>query len=550
MSYLWCIKRYSHMSSCKLYLFLFTLALFLAACAQTASPSGGPRDTQAPELQHELSTPNGQVNFQERKITLSFDEWIQLDNVYGQLVVSPPLEYRPEIKARGKSLEFSFDTREVLLDSTTYTINFGKSIKDQTEGNKLSALSFVFSTGPVLDSLEFSGRVLDAFTSEPAGDKSVLLFSHNEDSAVVKVKPQYFAATDEGGQFHFKNLRSGHYRLIAIEDKNNNLKFDPGLEPIAFSSELISLPDTGAGGVLLMLSKPLAHVTPLKAVMKDSFSVVVGYASTPELPLRLHRESTDEHYMLIDEDSVRIWWKDSSAVPGKLILVQGDQYFDTLSLSGRIPGSYFLKMQWSSASTGPLAPNKPFEIRFNQPLLISDTAGVSILDSSGSALPVSLKTDSLDMRKLIISAPFKQAQLHELIIVPGALTGWNGKSLADTLRMNIPSGKLADFGTLLLQLEDISPEAIYWVELVRGDNDVVYSAPINGSGGSSQVIRLLNYPPGKYALRVISDLNANQKWDPGDYWNRQQPESVRLIPLEELRANWELKLNISLKARN
>ena len=57
-----------------------------------------------------------------------------------------------------------FNEKEVLKDDATYIFNLGDAVSDFREGNKVDNLSFVFSTGDVIDSLGFSGSVVDAFT--------------------------------------------------------------------------------------------------------------------------------------------------------------------------------------------------------------------------------------------------------------------------------------------------------------------------------------------------------------------------------------------------
>ena len=57
------------------------LYLLACACATPTPPQGGPRDTEAPKLVLQQSTPNGQVNFIVRPIEIAFDEWVQLEEV-------------------------------------------------------------------------------------------------------------------------------------------------------------------------------------------------------------------------------------------------------------------------------------------------------------------------------------------------------------------------------------------------------------------------------------------------------------------------------------
>ena len=126
------------------YFWLFPLAFACWSCAQQGSPSGGPRDEDPPVVL-ESEPLNYSTNFEAKKIRISFDEYIVLENVNQQLIVSPPMEEQPTVKLRKKTIIIEFE--EELLPNTTYTFNFGDAIKDLHEGNKLQNFEYVFSTG-------------------------------------------------------------------------------------------------------------------------------------------------------------------------------------------------------------------------------------------------------------------------------------------------------------------------------------------------------------------------------------------------------------------
>jgi len=72
------------------------LVLLFYACAHVVSPTGGPRDETPPEVVR--STPqNYSPNFDGDEIRIFFDEFVQLQNIRQQLLISPPLETMPEV---------------------------------------------------------------------------------------------------------------------------------------------------------------------------------------------------------------------------------------------------------------------------------------------------------------------------------------------------------------------------------------------------------------------------------------------------------------------
>ena len=63
-----------------------------------------------------------------------------------------------------------------LKDSTTYTFYFLDAIKDLNEGNVIENYQFVFSTGPVIDSLSVTGNVYNSFNLEAPEKTLVLMY--------------------------------------------------------------------------------------------------------------------------------------------------------------------------------------------------------------------------------------------------------------------------------------------------------------------------------------------------------------------------------------
>ncbi len=214
------------------YLYLLSIALFCWNCAQQGSPSGGPRDETPPRVL-ESEPPNYSTRFEANKILITFDEFIVLDNVNQELIVSPPMEEKPVVKLRKKTLVIQFE--EELKENTTYTMNFGSAIKDLHEGNKLLNFEYVFSTGDVLDSLSVKGTLKYASDlSVPEDPISIMLYEELGDSVPLTRIPLYVGRSDDSGVFSVNNLRADTFKVFALKDGNNNFLFDLPSEEIAF----------------------------------------------------------------------------------------------------------------------------------------------------------------------------------------------------------------------------------------------------------------------------------------------------------------------------
>ncbi len=232
------------------------IVLLLAACARPVAPEGGPKDSQPPRIDTLRSSRNYSTRFNPRKIDLSFDEWVVLKDAANQVVVSPPLQKRPDVTLKGHTVSVKLDKDEVLHPNTTYTINFGTAVQDLHENNPAKDLRFVFSTGDFIDSLTVSGRVTDAYTCDLADNVAVMLYENLADSAVQKELPYYFAYADKAGQFQIQNVKAGTFRCVAVEMADNyKLKWNPSSERMGFPDTLITLPDTGKVYLQLKISK-------------------------------------------------------------------------------------------------------------------------------------------------------------------------------------------------------------------------------------------------------------------------------------------------------
>ena len=170
------------MNTCKIIRNTIAFAAFMSvfSCANPGRPDGGPYDETPPKIVG--TTPaEYSVNNVQQRITLMFDEYIRLNNAAEKVVISPPQLEQPEIRASGRKI--LIELRDSLRANTTYTIDFSDAIEDNNEGNPMESYAFVFSTGENIDTMEVSGKVLDASNLEPVKGILVGLHSNLEDSA-------------------------------------------------------------------------------------------------------------------------------------------------------------------------------------------------------------------------------------------------------------------------------------------------------------------------------------------------------------------------------
>ncbi|MGE0089991.1 MAG: Ig-like domain-containing protein [Bacteroidales bacterium] len=217
---------------------LFAITVFIAlSCAKIVTPTGGPKDITPPQITS--SDPeNYTTNFRSKEVVITFDEFIQLKDVNKSLIISPPLEEKPMVRVKGKSLVIRFESE--LKDSTTYNLYFGESLQDFNEGNPYKNFQYVLSTGGFIDSLSIEGSVLNSSDLLPVENVYVMLYSEVNDSVPYKQIPEYISKTDKKGFFRINNVRNTSFKIFALKDGNNNYLFDVNSEPIGFTDSLIT----------------------------------------------------------------------------------------------------------------------------------------------------------------------------------------------------------------------------------------------------------------------------------------------------------------------
>ena len=216
---------------------LMLLAAFLlGSCARMGQPDGGWYDETPPRIMGAAPADKG-TNVKSQKISIFFDEFIQIENATEKVVVSPPQLETPEIVASGKRIKI--ELLDSLKPNTTYTIDFSDAITDNNEDNPLGNYTYSFSTGDAIDTLEVSGKVLQAQDLEPVKGILVGLYSDLSDTAFTTKPMLRVSRTDGSGRFVIKGVAPGTYRVYALQDADGNYLFNQKSEMLAFSQEKI-----------------------------------------------------------------------------------------------------------------------------------------------------------------------------------------------------------------------------------------------------------------------------------------------------------------------
>ncbi len=509
---------------------------FTLACAQVVAPTGGEKDITPPEILL-MEPQNEALNFSGNEIVLSFDEFVKVQKLKEQLIISPPLKYSLITKVKGKQL--TIEIQDTLKENTTYVMNFGNSIVDVRENNPIPNFTIVFSTGNEIDSLSVSGRIINSFDAKVEKDVLFMLYKENIDSIPLLELPIYIARTDEEGLFTVSNVKAGTYKVFALKDANTNYIYDRPTELIAFDTLELEIKENidRFNMYLFQEDKELQYV---KDISEKGSNIILNYNRKFDTTL-LSGLDTNLSKILKkiqighNQDSVSLWFNQMNKEQINLVVSDGIDFTDTIKF--RVDSSYRkLKVETLSGSDF----FKPIKLGFRTPVAAFDTAKIQIYGPDSILIPFTANL-SENQSKLIIDFEKQQVSAYQLFILPETFQDIYGKT-NDTLQKSIQLNTERDFGNLKINLNSTlgGPKII---QLLNNNGDVLRETPIENA-----VVDFKYLKPGKYRLKCILDKNGNGQWDTGEYLTKLMPEKVILFDEEiSIRSNWDKEINWNIE---
>ena len=529
---------------------LFTILslAIISGCAKRGNPTGGPIDSLPPVLINANPKLNT-TNFDSEEIRLTFDEFVKLDKVQDQLIISPPLEKNAyEIKPlTGVTKKVFLKFIDSLDINTTYTINFGNSIKDNNEGNTLTFFNYTFSTGETIDSLYVKGNISDAYNIETDEYVSIHLYridSTLNDSIIYIKQPTYVSNSLDSTSYIFQNLKEGKYHIIAMKDVDNNYFFDPFYDKIGFIDSLITLPKDSI--IDFKLFKEETDLIWDKPHFINSEKIGFGYYGKLDLKkIEINSvipDSIDYTYTKeVMSDTIYLWLSNNSFDSLNFNLIEKDTTKLSTIKFDRKRDTLIDSLNVSAKTVNVIHLKESFKLSSNIPIKKIEDSLISVRDIDSILVPfVSSVNDNLD--EIDIKFEVSPSDNYRILILPNAIKDIKGVT-NDTLQFNLTSQSLEDYGNIFLDVIR-NTQSKFILHLINSNGDIVrqYDNVDQNTTYNFEYIR-----PGEYSFRLIEDLNKNNIWDTGNYLQRVKPEPVYYFPSElEVRANWDLNETFDL----
>lgn len=529
------------------------MALFLAVisstirCANIQQPTGGPRDTIPPQLLVEYPT-NLSTHFSERRIVLSFDEFVKLNNPSREISISPEMETFPEVVVRRRDVEITLP--DSLAENTTYVINFGKAIADNNEGNPFENYSYVFSTGDAIDSLSISGRVFDAKTNEPVLEASVILIPVSQDSTFGKRKANIFATTDSSGNFKLNYLREDQYRIYALQEQNNDRIYNSPEEGIAFLKDSLDLQADTAGILLWLSVQNPEELRIMDRQIESNGRIFIRFNRPLNDPtIRItHPEELNETKQLLynsTQDTAFMWVSDLTFDSIKFEIREGDIIRDSLLIRRPAGDRYNRAITITNNLNRMMVNNvKHLQLFSNTPIKSLDRNKIILYEDSVKVTNYRLEQDSINHLQYGVRYNWKSNKSYILSLEEGAFEGYfEEENPVTNFTFTRDDGDRYGHLTLTFKLPSDSVSQ-YLLEFMDEANTTVYQRDITSQ---DTTIHYKDYLEGKYRIRVIYDANNNNQWDPGHLNTKTQAERIWYYDkIFNIRPNWDQEETITI----
>lgn len=547
-------------------------SLLLCSCARQSAPTGGPKDTIPPVVVKTIPQ-NEAINFKGKELQLLFSEDVILNTPKEQLIITPAIGKDYKITYRKNIVTLTFD--QPLKDSTTYTFNFRDAVQDITEKNPVKNLQLALSTGSYIDSLSISGTIYDLLRGKVIEDATAALHTENDTFSIFEDPTVIFTKTSKQGTFKISHLKPDKYFIYAINDKNRNLVVNSRTEAYGFISGYQQLTDT-LGNINIGLVR--LDATPLKLTSARPYNTYFNIRANKNLRTFdiTATDSSDLSFTFGENNAnIRVYKtteKDSLAIH----LVAQD------SLDNRIDTTLYAKYLTRqvtpekfdvSIPTSSLLVDKGLlkaTLLFTKPIGEIDFDSIFFQVDSLNKItftPQDLLWDPL-LRKMTIEKTFDRAlypsdeattiqgrptrslspkapkssessiKPNQLILGKGAFLSIENDSSKHIAQSMTPMRE-ADLSVINIEIR--TTETSFLVQLLDNNYKVVQQQQ------NKPKIRFSDITPGDYQIRLIIDSNSNGRWDPGNYFEGEEPEKIiyyrspdGTTSIKGVKANWEI----------
>jgi uncharacterized protein (DUF2141 family) len=430
-----------------------------------------------------------------------------------------------------------------------------------------------FSTGDSLDRGSFNGTVLD----EKPGGVSIfayLITPERADTLNPAVeRPDYLVQSAEDGSFHFYNTVPGLYRVFAVRDKSNNMRYDVESDAIGVPSGDVLVqdsipPEPPLRFILTTEDTTRPSVQRIEAISDHRIRVKFNETIYPQpLPLRwLHVSdsltgSASAVIAAMAPANERYAWDVYTAapLPDSLLLFSADSLVDGAGnlISIEEPGLPFpgstvadttrpvISSRFPTPRAKNIPPDSAFVLLFDRPMRQGFSA--SLKDSTGAEVPLSPTWTTTNELRLAHPPLMDEAAYTFCVALDALQDSIASRNVADTTYcLNFTTGIIDRFGLVAGEVRSEDSTGNFVVRLRKTGKDAKEQ---NARADSLGAYRFEKVEEGTYLLDGYQDNDGNDKYDAGRAYPFRAPEPYGVVrDTLRVRARWETK-GIILRVR-
>jgi uncharacterized protein (DUF2141 family) len=521
-------------------LYIIATTLFVSSCASVGTPEGGRKDAEPPKLL--TSNPkDGQLNVKTKELVLTFNEEIQTKDINRQMLITPNINNPVKTSFKKETLRIEFE--EDFLPNTTYFINFRGGVVDITESNKPGNLSLTFSTGIFIDSGQVKGVVRDLYTNALEKNINVVLYPTNDTTDFRKHRPYYVTQTDDKGNYTFRNIRLGSYRIYAHQDRNNNMYYDNENEKVGYLQNPVNIthatPNVDLVTFKVDTRKPVAESTQR---FSDEFRITYNEGLTEIKIAPLAAPTSPAPFIpIIDKTGAVLSLFPTTPLKDEKYLVTATDSSlnakpDTITIAldnkkAARPGEGMSVKNYN----GQISKTDPLQLIFNVPVKITQPQALTLVEDSVSRRPLTYPQDftlNSTATTITLTQPLKANKTVQLLVDTTKIVPVSGARF-EQQTFRFPITNKIQVGTLMSAVS--TKYYRYWVEILNERQEVVHTLIM------PRQIKLDRLEPGKYTIRVKIDENNDGSWQKGNKDLVTPAEKIYHYPNTiDIMANWEI----------
>ena len=507
----------------------------LSSCANPLPPPGGPKDTIPPSILESFPA-SGTVNMKSETITLLFSEYVDRGKVVSSLFMNPSIPF--ETSWSGKELEITFT--DSLKEQTTYALTLGTDYADYSGNKPTDAFTLLFSTGNILDSGVIQGKLHGKniggyfVFAHPIGDADTL--------NPLTTIPMYKTQVGTSGQFTFKALTKGAYKLYALNDVYKDGIYDIGTDGYGIPFQKVkcnevktqyniqvrgpkdtlaplinSVKFMSPGIVEIQCNEPIdtMSVNPSFFLLADSTQSNIIPATAAYIHPSIGSSILIEYPENTVLTTVLLNTKQSTSIPkdfsGNVLKDSiGFRYFNRRDLPLAIPNVISLSLK--DSTTG-ISLEPQWRIQSSHYINADSIAARIVLSKNKTIIPIVIDQNNAAGLYIKPSVLLENDSWYTVSVNTNGLQDSKGTLYKDTSYfVHFKTEDRRSFGGITGILKDVNNGGPYYINVKNTDNVIVSTLLLEKPGAFS----FPSLPIGTYTLEAFEDADKSGDYSFGD----------------------------------